>query len=110
MGGGTAAWHAHRRQAKGTSASKLTQEDISRSGVYAVVAQDSYIENRNWFQRNILDWKAPWWVSILLYIALAAGWAACWYFTLIYGVKFSFDQVCRAEAATAENGSGGRRC
>ena len=35
----------------------------------------------------------PWWVGIILYIVIAAGWLLSWFFTLLYGVKFSADQV-----------------
>jgi len=58
-----------------------------------VVLQETYIAKRNWFQRVFLDWHMPWWVAIMLYCIVAAGWIMCFYATLLYGVKFEDEKV-----------------
>lgn len=55
--------------------------------------QPSLLQQRNWFQRTFLDWYVPWWVEPLLYVVVFGGWIVCWYFTLLYGVKFTYEQV-----------------
>jgi len=55
--------------------------------------QTTCIEQPNWLERAFLNWAVPWWVSPLLYAIIAAGWILCIYTTLLYGVKFSDDQV-----------------
>jgi len=55
--------------------------------------QTTCIEHPNWFERMFLNWTAPWWVSPVLYGIIGVGWILCVYTTLLYGVKFSDDQV-----------------
>ena len=55
--------------------------------------QETYVEQRNWFERTFLDWELPWWISPLLYSIIMFCWLLCFYVTLLYGVKFSDDQV-----------------
>ena len=61
--------------------------------VFARTLQETYLEQRNWFQRHFMDWHMPWWTGIALYCTLFAGWILCFLFTLVYGVKFTEDQV-----------------
>ena len=56
--------------------------------------QEDYLERRNWMQRTFLDWHVPWWVNPVLYAIIGAGWVVSMYFTLLYGVTFTYDQVC----------------
>jgi len=65
--------------------------------------QETYIAKRNWFQRVFLDWHMPWWVAVILYCVVAAGWIMCFYATLLYGVKFE-DEKVRPRAGQARGG------
>ena len=56
-------------------------------------AQENLLEQRNWFERYFFDWRMPWWTAIVLYCVVAAGWVLCFFFTLLYGVTFTEDQV-----------------
>ena len=60
--------------------------------------QLALLEQRNWFQRTFLDWHVPWWVGPLLFVVIGLGWVACFFFTLIYGVKFAYDAARGAPA------------
>jgi hypothetical protein len=55
--------------------------------------QPALLQQRNWFQRTFLDWFVPWWVEPLLYLTVYGGWIVCWYFTLLYGVTFTYEEV-----------------
>ena len=52
-----------------------------------------YITKHSKLNSFMSDWKAPWWMSVLLYIGLGAGAALCIYITLLYGVTFSDVQA-----------------
>jgi hypothetical protein len=51
------------------------------------------LERRTGWQRTLLDWHVPWWVSPILFGVLLAGWVVSFYFTLLYGISFTYDQV-----------------
>jgi len=55
--------------------------------------QVELIEESTWYHRAFLEWTVPWWTAPILYTIIAIGWALCIYTTLLYGVKFSDDQV-----------------
>ena len=66
--------------------------DFTGGGVETIL-QEAFLQERNCMQRTFLDWHAVWWVEIILYCVVFAGWAVCWYFNLLYGVKFTYDEV-----------------
>ena len=42
----------------------------------------------------LLDWTLPWWAGIVVYVVVGVGWLLCFYTTILYGVKFTDDEVC----------------
>jgi len=64
--------------------------------------QVDLIEESTWYHRAFLEWTVPWWTAPILYAIIAVGWALCIYTTLLYGVKFSDDQVRAAPGAVGQ--------
>ena len=46
----------------------------------------------------LLDWTLPWWAGIVVYVVVGVGWLLCFYTTILYGVKFTDDEVCSPRA------------
>ena len=85
------------RAAAGDGRSRLAPR-LPADCALLLFAQEDYLQKRMWVQRRLLDWHVPWWVSPVLYAIIFAGWIVCVYFTLLYGVTFTFDQVERGQA------------
>jgi hypothetical protein len=71
----------------------LTYEQITADDLQWMALDESYLERRTGWQRTLLDWHVPWWVSPILYGVLLAGWVVSFYFTLLYGISFTYDQA-----------------
>jgi len=67
---------------------------VRRDRALPTHAQLEHFEQTNWLHK-LQDWSVPWWMSIVLYAAIAAGWAMCLYAMLLYGSTFTDVQVRR---------------
>lgn len=62
--------------------------------------QLALIAKANPVEHVLLDWTLPWWAGIVVYVVVGVGWLLCFYTTILYGVKFTDDEVCSPRALT----------